>query len=122
MILKICTRDVDVWYPGFEESLCRKFSFTVERKASLSIDDMVLRAFDNYCGANGYLSKIPAVLHILGFEEIGNLHNSDNPPVDKTVGVFLVGQRTCKGCLEGWLVPVNSCFLLSETGKTIDRI
>jgi len=121
MILKVCTRDGYAWYPGFEENLYSKFSFTIERDSSLSIDDMVWKAFHNQYDKERY-GKIPSVLHIVGFEEIGNFHNPDNPPVQAAAARFLVGQRTCKGCLEGWIVPANSSFLLSETGKTIDRI
>ncbi len=98
--LKICTHDRTQWITSVRR-ITEQRSFSVPKGDHLT-DDAILRA------ALGKEDPTPHVVHLTDFS---------GESVGKVLQVL-----TERGDTECWVVPVNSCFLMSDTGKTIDRI
>jgi hypothetical protein len=98
--LKICANEKVYWLDGVAR-IVDDHDFTV------NWDEIMYGAFEN--------SEMPDAVYTTGFDE--------NCTRDvKQTGKVLFVTLAHKQEPECWVVPRRSCFLLSDTGKTIDRI
>lgn len=107
--LKICTHDRTQWLLGVRRVM-------EQRAFSVPKDDRGDR------GKEGERAKGDAILRAaLGGDDpsphVVNLTDFSGESVGKVLQISFERDDT-----ECWIVPANSCFLMSDTGKTIDRI
>ena len=98
--LKICTHDRTQWLTGVRR-IIEQNAFSVPKGDDIT-DDAILRA------ALGGEDPSPHVVHLVDFS---------GESVGKVLRVSMGRDDT-----ECWVVPANACFLMSDSGKTIDRI
>ncbi len=101
--LKICTHDMTYWLTDISE-VHELSSFPVPGAVLDGTEDIIQAAREN-----GY-QQWPSCFTVVDFKGHG----------PQAVGNVLAITRA--NGIEWWIVPNRACFLMSDTGQTIDRI
>lgn len=96
--LKICTNDRTQWLTDVRR-VTELNSFSVPKSNNVTGDDILRAAFEG---------DHPNVINLVDF---------NGEPVGKVLGVSRGRDDD-----QVWVVPAGACFLMSDGGKTIDRI